>query len=328
MKYLETSGNVIPVNSISQLGLGTMRMTGDKQEGIRAIHAALDSGINFLNTGDFYSAGLNELMVGEALKGRKRDEAFVSVKFGALQTVDGRLGVGIDLRPEAIENYLVYSLKRLGLEYIDLYQPGRINPHIPVEETIGAIANLVKKGYVRTIGITEVNAEILRRAHITHPISLVEVTYSLMNRRIEDELIPAARELGVGIVAFGVLLAGAIGGRSPEQALKMISHMVSSSTLENVNQNMAQTDALKQIADEKGLTLAQLAISWVLSQGYDIMALVGSRTVEQVEASLKAAELRLSAADLEKIENIIPKEEALSNYMPSPKFDKNGLFKK
>ena len=155
MKYLQTSGKVISTNSISQLGLGTMRMTADKQEGIKAIHAALDAGINFLNTGDFYSAGLSELMVGEALKGRKRDEAFVSVKFGALQTVDGRLA-GIDLRPEAIENYLVYSLKRLGLDYIDLYQPGRINPHIPVEETIGAIANLVKKGYVRTIGITEV----------------------------------------------------------------------------------------------------------------------------------------------------------------------------
>jgi len=327
MKYLETSGIIIPTNSIYRLGLGTMRMTADKQEGIKAIHAALDAGVNFLNTGDFYAAGVSESIVGEALRGRKRDEAFVSVKFGGLQTLDGKMS-GIDVRPETVENYLVYSLKRLGLDYIDLYQPGRINPNIPVEDTIGAIADLVKKGYVRTIGVTEVNAKILRRAHLTHPIGLVEVTYSLMNRHIEDELISAARKLGIGIVGFGVLLAGAIGGPSPQQALKMIGHMVSSSTLENVNHNMSQTDALTQIANEKGLTLAQLAISWVLSQGKDIMALVGSRTVEQVEKSLKAAEVILSKEDLERIEKIIPKENALSNYMPPINLDKNGLFKK
>jgi aryl-alcohol dehydrogenase-like predicted oxidoreductase len=326
MEYLKAPSNVVPHLSISRLGLGTMRMT-DKKEGIAAIHAALDAGINFLNTGDFYDAGANEMMVGEALKGRKRDEAFVSVKFGALQRLDHGM-YGIDVRPESVENYLVYSLKRLGLEYIDLYQPGRINPHIPVEETIGAISGLVQKGYVKTIGITEVSADVLRRAHATHPITLVEVTYSLMNRIIENDVIPTARELGISIAGFGVLLAGLIGGRSQEQALAMISRMVSPETLANFNHNIVQANALQQIADEKEITLAQLAIAWVLAQGEDIMALVGSRTVEQVEGTLNAMEIRLSREDLNRIEKIIPKADALSKYMPEINLDKNGLFKR
>lgn len=326
MEYLKTPENIVPHLSISRLGLGTMRMA-DKNEGIAAIHAALDAGINFLNTGDFYDAGANEMIVGEALKGRRRDGAFVSVKFGALQSL-GHGMYGIDVRPEAVENYLVYSLKRLGLDYIDLYQPARINPNIPIEETIGAIGNLVKKGYVKTIGVSEVDADLLRRAHATHPISLVEVTYSLMNRIIENDVIPTARELGIGIAGFGVLLAGLIGGRSQEQALTMISRMVSPETLANFNQNIAQANALQQIADEKNITLAQLAIAWVLAQGEDIMALVGSRTVEQVEATLKAMEIRLNREDLNRIEKVIPKADALSKYMPEINLNKNGLFKR
>ena len=327
MEHLKIPESKIIKTEISRLGLGTMRMTGDKKGGIAAIHRALDSGINFLNTGDFYDAGLSELIVGEALKGRKRETAFVSVKFGGLLKAGGGL-YGIDIRPEAIENYLTYSLKRLGLEYIDLYQPARINPHIPVEETIGAIAGLVQKGYVKSIGISEVGGDVLRRANATHPISLVEVTYSLMNRNIENELLPTAKALGVGVVAFGVLLAGLIGGSSPQQKMAYISHMVSSSTLDNFNKNLSLAGALQQIADEKGITLAQLAIAWVLSRGEDIMALVGSRTVAQVEDMLKAIEIRLNKEDLKRIEEIIPKENALSNYMPELHLEKNGLFNK
>tara|TARA_R110000868_G_scaffold33816_6_gene122454 strand:- start:1122 stop:2102 length:981 start_codon:yes stop_codon:yes gene_type:complete len=325
MKQLKIVGNNIG-NGISQLGLGAMRMAPDRAAGIAAIHTALDNGVNFLNTGDFYSAGISETIVGEALKGRKREEAFVSVKFGAIQTIEGGMS-GFDVRPELVENYLAYSLKRLGLDYIDLYQPCRINPHIPVEETIGAVSRLVEKGYVRTIGISEVDADTLRRANATHPISLVEVAYSLMNRKIEDNIIPTARELGIGIVGFSVLLSGILGGSAPEQKLSALSHFAPASALENINQNLSLTDKLQQIADEKGATLAQLAIAWVLAQGEDIMALVGSRTKSQFEDSLRATDILLSKDDLNRIENIIPKANALSNYMPPINIDKNGLFK-
>lgn len=324
MKHLNIPGKSISQNAISQLGLGTMRMA-NKSEGIKAIHAALDSGINFLNTGDFYDAGLSEMLVGEALKGQNRDKVFVSVKFGGMLKAGGGL-YGIDSRPELIENYLTYSLKRLGLDYIDLYQPCRINPHVPVEETIGAISKLVEKGFVRTIGISEIDAATLRRANTIHPISLVEVTYSMMSRKIEDELIPTARELGIGVVGFGVLLSGLIGGQNPQQKLEHISHMVSSSTLENFNQNIALSNALEQIANEKNATLSQLAIAWVLSQGEDILALVGSRTAEQVQNTLKALEISLTKEDLERIEKILPKEKAQSDYMPVMNLAKNGFF--
>lgn len=326
MEYLNIPGNDITTTGISQLGLGTMRMPANKDEGIRAIHTALDAGVNFINTGDFYDAGLSEILVGEALKGRKRDDAFVSVKFGGMLKADGGM-YGIDSRPELIETYLSYSLKRLGLDYIDLYQPCRINPHVPVEDTIGAISRLVEKGFVRTIGISEVDATTLRRANATHPIGLVEVTYSLMGRKIEDELLPTARELGIGVVGFGVLLSGMIGGSNPNSKLDHIKHMVSGSTLENFNQNLSLSDALEEIAKEKGATLSQLAIAWVMSQGKDIMALVGSRTPEQVKNALKAVYLTLTQEDLERIEKIIPKENAKSDYMPAMNLAENGLFK-
>jgi aryl-alcohol dehydrogenase-like predicted oxidoreductase len=325
MKYLDIKGSSIADTKISQIGLGTMRMPSNKEEGIKAIHTALDGGINFINTGDFYDAGLSEILVGEALKGQKRDNAFVSVKFGGMLKADGGM-YGIDSRPELIETYLTYSLKRLGLDYIDLYQPCRINPHVPVEETIGAISRLVEKGFVRTIGISEVDASTLRRAHAVHPIGLVEVTYSMMSRKIEDELIPAARELGIGVVGFGVLLSGMIGGTNPQEKLAHIKHMVSGSTLENFNQNLSLSDILEKIAKEKGATLSQLAIAWVLSQGEDIMALVGSRTPDQVKNALKAVDLKLTKEDLERIEHVLPKENAKSDYMPAMNLAENGLF--
>jgi aryl-alcohol dehydrogenase-like predicted oxidoreductase len=325
MKHLNIPENSNAQRGISQLGLGTMRMPANKEEGIKAIHAALDAGVNFLNTGDFYDAGLSEILVGEALRGKNRDRAFVSVKFGAMLKAGGGF-YGIDSRPELIENYLTYSLKRLGLDYIDLYQPCRINPHVPVEETIGAISKLVEKGFVRHIGISEVDAATLRRAAATYPISLVEVTYSMMSRKIEDELIPTARELGTGVVGFGVLLSGIIGGKDPQQKLAHIKHMVSAQTLENFNQNLSLSDSLEKIAKQKGITLSQLAIAWVLSQGEDIMALVGSRTPEQVQNALKALEISLTKEDLERIEKILPKEKAQSDYMPKMNLAKNGLF--
>ena len=326
MKYLKTSG--IPTHGValSRIGLGGMRIGADAQEGISAIHTALDSGITFLNTADFYQQGRIEMLFKEALSSRKREDVFISVKFGAMFGPDDKL-YGVDNRPEHIKNYLAYSLKRLGTDYVDLYQPARHDPNIPVEEIIGAIADMVKAGYVRNIGISEVDGQTLRRAYATHPISLAEVRYSLMDRHIEDDLLPVARELGVGVVAFGVLLSGLIGGSAPQEKLSAISNAVSSSSLASIQHNISQTDLLKAIADKKGITLAQLAIAWVLAQGEDILALVGSRTVAQVKDTMKALDIHLDKEELRLIEEIIPKAQANSSYMKELNLDKNGLIR-
>lgn len=326
MEYLNVSKEKTNGFKLSRIGLGSMRM-GSVEETIRTIHAALDRGINFVNTADFYGRGQSELLIKEALKSRRREDVFISVKFGVMQSVDGQM-YGIDVRPEAVENYLNYTLNRLGTDYVDLYQPARINPHIPVEDTIGAIADLVKKGYVKNIGISEVNGETLRRANATYPISLVEVRYSLMDRHIEDDLLLAARELEVGVVGFGVLLSGMVGGNSQEEKLKAISNRISPAALENMKTNLARAEALKEIANEKNITLAQLAIAWVLAQGKDILALIGSRTVEQAESTIKALDVEITEEDLNRINQIIPKEEAKSSYMLDLDISPNGLFRR
>ena len=326
MEYLNVSKEKTNGFKLSRIGLGSMRM-GSVEETIRTIHAALDRGINFVNTADFYGRGQSELLIKEALKSRRREDVFISVKFGVMQSVDGQM-YGIDVRPEAVENYLNYTLNRLGTDYVDLYQPARINPHIPVEDTIGAIADLVKKGYVKNIGISEVNGETLRRANATYPISLVEVRYSLMDRHIEDDLLLAARELEVGVVGFGVLLSGMVGGNYQEEKLKAISNRISPAALENMKTNLARAEALKEIANEKNITLAQLAIAWVLAQGKDILALIGSRTVEQAESTIKALDVEITEEDLNRINQIIPKEEAKSSYMLDLDISPNGLFRR
>lgn len=325
MKYLNVRKEQTHGISLSRLGLGGMRMLAKGQDSINVIHTALDNRINYLNTADFYGGGMNELTIGEALKNRKREDIFISVKFGGMISPDGKF-YGMDARPESVRNYLTYTLKRLGTDYVDLYQPARINPYIPVEDTIGAIGEMVKKGYVKSVGISEVDAPTLRRAHAEYPISLVEVRYSLMDRHIEDDLLPTARELGVGVVAFGVLLAGLIGGTSPGEKLSMISRRVTSSTLTNVRQNLSRVDALKIIADEKNITLAQLAIAWVLSRGEDILTLVGSRTEAQVRSMVQALDVELSANDLKRIEELIPKQAATSSYMLEASMDEKGMF--
>lgn len=309
---------------LSHIGLGTMRMVGNEKAGVDTIHAALDGGVNFINTADFYGHGLSEMIVREALKTRKREDVFISVKFGGMISPDGKF-YGVDNRPENIKNYLNYTLKRLGTDYVDLYQPSRINPHIPVEDTIGAIADMVKAGYVKSIGISEVDGAMLRRANAVHPISLVEVRYSLMDRHIEDDLLPTARELGVGVVAFGVLLAGLISSSSQQEKLSTMRHLPSEA-LSSITKNLTATEGLEQIAREKGITLAQLAIAWVLAQGEDIIALVGARTVAQINDSLKANDVNLTKNDLERMEQLIPKAQATSSYMMDMNLDKNGLF--
>lgn len=324
MEYLKDLSTKTNGFDLSRIGQGTMRMAANQQVGIDTIHAALDAGVNFLNTADFYANGISEMIIKEALKSRRREDVFISVKFGGLISPDGRF-YGIDSRPEHVKSYLSYTLKRLGTDYVDLYQPCRIDPHIPVEDTIGAVADMVKAGYVKSIGISEVDGATLRKANAVHPISLVEVRYSLMDRHIEDDLLPAARELGVGVVAFGVLLAGLIGGSAQEQKLSAMKHLPSES-LSNISKNLSATDALEKIAREKGITLSQLAIAWVLAQGEDIIALVGSRTVEQIKDSLKAIEVNLTRDDLQRMEQLIPKAQANSSYMMDLNLDENGLF--
>ena len=322
MKYLNKETNGI---TLSRIGLGAMRMA-DIQQGIDTIHAALDSGITYLNTGDFYGHGESELIIREALKTRKREDVFISVKFGGMLTPDDRF-YGIDVRPQSVQNYLAYTLKRLGTDYVDLYQPARINPHIPVEETIGAVADMVKAGYVRNVGITEIDAGTLRRAHAVHPISLVEVRYSLLDREIEQSLIPTARELGIGIVTFANLFHGVIGGSNPEEKLATLSRRMPPQAAEKLKQAVARLDVLKEMAAEKNVSVSQLAIAWVLAQGCDMLALVGSRTVGQLRDTVKAIEIDLSKEDLQRIEQAIPKEYASNSAMLPIDLDENGLFK-
>lgn len=325
MKHLKDLSNKTNGFDLSRIGLGTMRMAADQHGAVDTIHATMNGGVNFFNTADFYGHGVSEMIIREALNTRKREDVFISLKFGGLISPDGKF-YGIDSRPEHVKSFLAYSLKRLGTDYVDLYQPARIDPHIPVEDTIGAVADMVKAGYVKTVGISEVDGATLRKANAVHPIGLVEVRYSLVDRHIEDDLLSVARELGIAVVAFNVLLAGLLGGSTPtEQKLSTMKHLPSES-LDNINTNLSASAALEEIAREKGITLAQLAIAWVLSQGEDIVALVGSRTVSQIEDSIRAIDVNLTKDDLERMEKLIPKAQATSSYMLEMNLDKNGLF--
>ncbi|MFD1143688.1 aldo/keto reductase [Larkinella insperata] len=278
---------------VSRLGLGCMRMssiwggaTPDETESIATIQEALDRGINFLNTGDFYGAGHNELLIGKAIKGR-RDDAFISVKFGAI--FHNGQWLGMDLRPIAIKNFINYSLTRLGIETIDLYQPSRLDGSVPVEDVIGTIADLIKEGKVRTIGVSEVTADQLRQANRVHPISALEIGYSLADRQIETDLLPAARELGIAVVAFANTAEGLLTGelKAPLAQNDYRTHF-SRFQGENLLHNLEKVQVLKQLAHQKGCTPTQLAIAWVKEQGDQIMPLVSmsrrSRLPENVEA--------------------------------------------
>jgi len=310
--------------SLARFGLGCMRMSGsnnpdDRKEGIATIHAALDAGISFLNTGDFYGCGHNEMLVGEAIKGYDRDKVFISVKFGGLSAPNG-IPYGIDSRPLAIKNYLTYSLKRLDVDYIDLYQPCRIDPEIPVEETLGPLAEMVKAGYVKYIGLSEVDAVTLRRAASVHPISLVELGYSVAKRNIEKEVLPTARELGIGVVAFGVLSHGML---SKERVVDMKNRFPQFAGV-NTDKNISLIGALNKIAEEKQITLPQLLIAWVFAQGNDIIPLIGARTVSQLQESLKALDVTLSDGEIKLIENSIPDDIAADKGITMKL--KNGLM--
>jgi pyridoxine 4-dehydrogenase len=300
---------------VAALGLGCMGMSdfygpADEAESVATIGAALDAGITLLDTGDYYGMGHNELLIRDALRGRAREEVVVSVKFGLMRAPDGRV-VGNDLRPQAVRNFLAYTLRRLGTDYVDIYRPGRVFPDLPIEETVGAIGELVDAGYVRHVGLSEVGAETLRRAHAVRPISDLQIEYSLLSRDIEREILPVCRELGVGVTAYGVLSRGLLSGHwSRDRAGSLAPHDFRASaprfTGDNLDRNLALVDALRALADERGATVAQLAIAWALSRGGDVVPLVGARRRERLDEALGALALEFTDADLARIEEAVP----------------------
>jgi aryl-alcohol dehydrogenase-like predicted oxidoreductase len=277
----------------------------DDADSIATIHAALEAGITYLDTGDFYGAGQNELLLRDALKGR-RDKAFVAVKFGALRGPDGAWH-GSDNRPAAVKNFLAYTLKRLGTDYVDLYQPARVDAAVPIEDTVGAIADMVRAGYVRHIGLSEAGAASIRRAHVVHPIVALQIEYSLMSRSVEKEILPALRELGIALVAYGVLSRGLISDHALTSApTGEIRGRMPRFQGENLARNRALVEALRGIAKEKGCTTAQLAIAWAASRGDDVVPLIGAKRPDQITSAIRALDLRLSPADLARIEAAVP----------------------
>jgi aryl-alcohol dehydrogenase-like predicted oxidoreductase len=297
----------------SAMGLGCMGMSGmygpsDRAESIATIHAALDAGITLLDTGDFYGMGHNEMLIAEALKGRPRDSYQLSVKFGALRDPAGGW-IGFDGRPAAVKTSLAYTLQRLGVDHIDVYRPARLDPNVPVEDTIGAIAELVQAGFVRHIGLSEVGAETIRRAAAVHPIVDLQIEYSLISRGPEEHILPVTRELGIGITAYGILSRGLISGHWQKGSAAKGDFRAHSPRFqdEHVDANLALVEALRKVADAKGASVAQVAIAWVAAQGRDIFPLIGARTRERLAEALGAVDLVLDAGDLAAIERAVPR---------------------
>jgi aryl-alcohol dehydrogenase-like predicted oxidoreductase len=285
------------------MGLSGMYGPADENESIATIHAALDAGINLLDTGDYYGAGHNELLIGRALRDR-RDTALVSVKFGALRGPDGSW-IGMDTRPAATKNFLAYTLTRLGLDHVDIYRPGRLDSNVPIEETIGGIADLVKAGWVRAIGLSEVGADTIRRATAVHPISDLQIEYSLISRGPETTIFPLLTELGIGVTAYGVLSRGLLSGSKPKSQSDFRAYLPRF-TGENRARNERLLEALQTVAGEKNVTASQLAIAWVLAKGTSIVPVIGARTRTQLTESLGALTVTLTPSDITRIELAVP----------------------
>jgi aryl-alcohol dehydrogenase-like predicted oxidoreductase len=311
MRKLGTTGPTVSAIGFGCMGVSDFYGPADRGESIATIHAALDAGITLLDTGDFYGMGHNEMLIREALAGRDRDKVQISVKFGALRDPD-RNWSGYDSRPAAVKSFLAYSLQRLGVEAIDIYRPARLDPSVPIEETVGAIADMIKAGHVRHIGLSEVGSDTIRRAHATHPISDLQIEYSLISRGIESEILKTCRELGIGVTACGVLARGLISGhwsrdRSSAKDFRSNSPRFQG---ENLDANLTLVDRLRAIADEVGASPAQVAIAWVAAQGKDhgedIVPLVGARRRERLTEALGALDVTLTPDHLSALAGAFP----------------------
>ena len=310
--------------TVSALGLGAMGMSGmygpaDEAESVATVHAALDAGITLIDTGDFYGMGHNELLVRDALRGRRREDVVLSVKFGAQRAPDGAW-LGFDARPSAVKTWLSYTLTRLGTDHVDVYRPARLDPAVPIEDTVGAIAELVEAGYVRHVGLSEVGAATLRRAAAVHPICDLQIEYSLVSRGVEAEIPPVARELGIGVTAYGVLSRGLLSGHwSPERRLGRDFRAGSPRFQgENLRRNLELVESLRAVADGLGVTVAQAAVAWVAARGTDVVPLVGARRRDSLAESLAAADLKLAPEDLAAVEAAVPADAVAGDRYPQP----------
>lgn len=320
-RTLGTSGPQVSVLGLGAMGMSDLYGPADDAESIATLHAAIDAGITLIDTGDFYGSGHNELLIRDALRQRNRDDVVISVKFGSRRTPDGRFQPApVETDPVAVKDRLAYTLRRLGTDHVDIYRPSRLNPDVPIEDTVGAIAEMVQAGYVRHIGLSEVGAETLRRAAAVHPISDLQIEYSLLARGVEQAILPTARELGIGITAYGVLARGLLSGHwTPDRALSGndFRGMVPRFQGDNLTANLALAEALRKVAGTIGATVAQVAIAWVASRGADVVPLVGARTRERLRESLAAADLVLGEDDLAAIEAAIPAGAAAGERYPA-----------
>ena len=304
----ESGPSVFPI-ALGCMGMGAGSWYGDSDEAesIATIHEAIERGVNVIDTGDFYGMGKNELLVGKALRGR-RDKVLLSVKFGALRGPDGQF-LGHDARPAATKNALAHSLSRLGVDHIDIYRPARLDPTVPIEDTVGAIAEMVKAGYVRYIGLSEVGVDTIRRAAKVHPISDLQIEYSLVSRNVEVNIIPALRRLGIGMTAYGVLSRGLLTGTKPSGKSDIRAQMPRFSG-DNAERNQPLVDALARIATKRGVSSVQLAVAWVRAKGAAssvmIIPTVGARTRNQLRDMLSSLDVSLDAAEVAALEAAVP----------------------
>ncbi|MEO7086360.1 MAG: aldo/keto reductase [Gemmatimonadaceae bacterium] len=296
---------------VSRVGLGCMAMSdiygpSNRADSIATIRAAFDAGINLFDTGDFYGMGHNEMLIAEAVRGLPREEFLLSVKFGGLRDPGNAL-LGFDGRPVAVKNFLAYSLKRLGVDYIDIYRPARLDAGVPIEDTVGAIADMIRAGYVRYAALSEASAETVRRANVVTPIVDLQIEYSIATRGIENNILPAMREFGVGVTAYGVLSRGLLSERASEAATSGgFRGALPRFSGDNFRHNLGIVDTLAEIARSLSMTLPQLAFAWVLSRGEDIVPLIGARRPDRLAEALVALDVKLSETDLQRIEAAMP----------------------
>ncbi|MGV9935185.1 aldo/keto reductase [Streptomyces olivaceoviridis] len=321
-RNLGTSGPEVSTIGLGAMGMSDLYGPADDAESIATLHAAIDAGVNLIDTGDFYGSGANEMLIARALRERRREDVVLSVKFGSRRTPDGAFQpVPYDVSPEAVKDRLAYSLRRLETDYIDIYRPARLNPNIPVEETVGALEEMRQAGYIRHIGLSELGAETIRRAAAVAPISDLQIEYSLLSRGPEESIIPTLRELGIGLTAYGVLSRGLLSGHwSPSRELSGTDFRAHSPRFqgENLKANLRLVEALGRVAERLGATTGQVAIAWVAAQGDDIVPLVGARRRERLAESVGAAALTLDAEALKEIEDAIPAGAAAGERYAAP----------